>query len=210
MPPKSGRHRPVAPPAEPPRRGRPPHEPTLDTRALVTTLVARGKSVPDIALALGISAPTLRAHYRPELHAARAQKTIPLPEFAEPAPPRPAPEGSGRPPHIPTDDTRDEVAILLAGGMPPWQVAQAIGIAESTLRDHYAEQLDRGRARKRADMIVALHRTGIAGNVSAQKAYLAMDAELDDPPPAGAKPVAPIGKKAAAFAAAETAEAGAQ
>lgn len=185
--------------------GRPAHEPTEQSRETVRALVAQGRSVPDIALALTISAPTLRAHYRRELHEARAQKSIPLPDFDDPAPPRPAPAGSGRLPHVPTDETRERVAILLGAGMPAWQVAQAIGIAESTLRDHYAAELDSGRAAKRAELIVAMHTAGRGGNVAAQKAYLAMDSDLDAPPEPRPDP---LGKKDAANQAALTAGAG--
>lgn len=187
------------------RSGRPAHEPTDDTRDLVRALVARGKTVADIALTLGISAPTLRAHYRADLAAEGLQKRIDLPEFAEPAPPRAAPEGAGRTPHVPTDDLRERVEILVAGGMPAWQVAKAVGVSASTLSDHYADQLDSGRARKNAEVMVAMFKAATeAGNVSAQKAWLAQSTELDDAPPPPEK-AAPLGKKAAAQVAAESA-----
>lgn len=187
-------------------RGRPSHQPTDDTRDLVRTLAGRGRSATDIALALGVSAPTLRAHYRGDLVVAAQQKTIPLPEFAEPLPPRSAPDGAGRPPHVPTEETRERVEILLAGGMPAWQVAKAVGVSESTLRDHYADELDGGRARKNAEVMVAMFRSATdAGNVSAQRAWLSQSAQLDDPPAAADSRPGPIGKKAAAQAAAATA-----
>jgi hypothetical protein len=189
------------------RTGRPPHQPSDETRATVVRLVGEGKNATDIAAAIGISAPTLRAHYRQELHDARAQKRIPLPEFDDPAPPGPGNPGSGRPPHVPTDDTRQRVEILRAAGMPAWQIAQTIGIGESALREHYAAEIEAGRARKRAEMIAAMFEAGRSGNVSAQRAFLALDADLDDPPEPPARE-APIGKKEAAMRAAEHAAQG--
>lgn len=47
--------------------GRPPHQPTAQNRALAETLSACGIPQEDIAKLLGISAPTLREHYREEL-----------------------------------------------------------------------------------------------------------------------------------------------
>lgn len=47
--------------------GRPPHEPTPQTRAMVETFSAFGIPQLDIARVIGISAPTLREHYREEL-----------------------------------------------------------------------------------------------------------------------------------------------
>jgi DNA-binding CsgD family transcriptional regulator len=193
--------------SDPCKPGRPAHEPTDESRTLVATLVGRGKSPAEIAVALGISTPTLRSHYRQELHAARPQKNIPLPEFDAPPPPRAGRARAGRPEHVPTDESRDEVEILLAAGTPAWAVAQALGISESTLREHYGAQLDHGRARKRAAMTVALFRSGMSGNVAAQKAFLALDTPLDPPPPPEDKPEA-LGKKAAADQAARSAGAG--
>lgn len=189
------------------RRGRPAHQPTTDSRDLVMTLVTRGKSVAEIALAVGISEPTLRAHYAAELSAPKPQISFPLPEFAQPAPPRSAPDRAGRPPHIPTAETREKVEILLAAGMPVWQLAQAIGVSEPTLREYYAAELDGGRARRRADVLVAMHKAAVEGNVAAQKAYLSQDQALDNPPPPEPK-AAPLGKKEAAQLAAETAGVG--
>ena len=108
----------------------------------------------------------------------------------------------GRPPHEPTPESRERVQILLGGGMTHDQIAAAIGISAPTLRQHYGEELSTGRAKKRAEMLEAMFRAGIGGNVSAQKAYIAQHSELDDPKPEKDEP---IGKKAAAQAAAREA-----
>jgi hypothetical protein len=47
--------------------GRPPHEPTPQTRAMVETFAAFGIPQDDIARVTGITPPTLREHYREEL-----------------------------------------------------------------------------------------------------------------------------------------------
>jgi hypothetical protein len=53
--------------AEPPRRGRPPHAVTKETRNRVSMLVALGWANPRIAGVLGVTLPTLRKHYFFEL-----------------------------------------------------------------------------------------------------------------------------------------------
>ena len=60
------------PPSKRPR-GRPGHQPTPLLRRFVTTLSAHGVPHTDIGLALGISARTLRQHYRAELDRGAAQ-----------------------------------------------------------------------------------------------------------------------------------------
>ena len=47
--------------------GRPPHEPTPQTRAMVETFSAFGIPQDDIARVIGITPPTLREHYREEI-----------------------------------------------------------------------------------------------------------------------------------------------
>lgn len=182
--------------------GRPPHEPTSETRAAVSAAAAEGLSHREMAKRIGVSPPTLRAHYAAEITAARAEISFALPEFAEPAPPGRAREGAGRPAHEATPELRERVEILVAGGQTAWQIAAALGVSEPTLRLHYAAELDTGRARKTADVLEALYREAKDGNVSAMKAWLGRSTHLDEPPAAEE----PLGKKQAAQAAARTAE----
>ena len=49
------------------RGGRPPHAPTPETRDIVKRLAAQGNARDDIAIALGVTGPTLRKHYWTEL-----------------------------------------------------------------------------------------------------------------------------------------------
>ena len=189
------------------RPGRPAHAPTDETRALVLEMVSTGRNVADMAVALSISQPTLRAHYAVELSAPRPQKTFALPGFDGPKPPRPGMPRAGRPEHVPTDVTRERVEILVASRMPAWQIAAALEISEPTLRLHYERELAGGRARRTAEVLEALFTAAKAGNVSAQKAFLDRTGELEEPPPPEAK-AEPLGKKAAAAVAAVNATAG--
>lgn len=49
------------------RAGRPPHAPTPETRGIVKRLAAQGNARGEIAMAMGITEPTLRKHYYVEL-----------------------------------------------------------------------------------------------------------------------------------------------
>ncbi len=191
------------------RAGRPAHEPSAATRQRVVTLVQAGEKVRDIAQALGLSAPTLRAHYAEELKAPRPQINFP---FAADTPSikRPAMPGAGRPPHVATDETRRRVEILVAGGMNAWQIAAALEVSEPTLRLHYDQELASGRSKRRAEMLEALFKAGVeGGNVSAQKAWLQMAVELDEVPPAmPPERDMPMGKKERQAIAAQTAHEG--
>jgi len=53
--------------------GQPPHEPTDDSRRIVSVMRACGDTTEDIALALGVSRPTLNKHYQAELDAGKQQ-----------------------------------------------------------------------------------------------------------------------------------------
>lgn len=52
---------------QPPRRGRPRHEPTARSRAKVRRMTANGSTQVEIGRALGVSLPTLRLNYPAEL-----------------------------------------------------------------------------------------------------------------------------------------------
>ncbi|KQX35324.1 hypothetical protein ASD04_14885 [Devosia sp. Root436] len=51
-------------------------------------------------------------------------------------------------------------------------VATALGISAPTLRKHFSHELDVGTAKTRAELLLALHQSAMAGNVSAQKKAL--------------------------------------
>lgn len=185
--------------------GRPAHQPTEATRKAVEGMVIDGKPVKEIAAAIGLSAPTLRAHYAAQLGAQRPQISFPFAGSEEGK--RAGRERAGRPEHVPTKETRERVEILVAGGMVQWQIAAALGISEPILRDRYAAELDAGRSRKTAQVIEAQFKAAVeGGNVSAQKAWLARHTPVDDAPPPPKDE--PLGKKQAAQLAAMTASHG--
>lgn len=51
--------------------GHPSHQPTEDTRRTVSVMRACGDTTQDIALAIGVSRPTLNKHYETELDAGK-------------------------------------------------------------------------------------------------------------------------------------------
>jgi len=76
----------------------------------------------------------------------------------------------GRPPHVPTDEKRRIVVVLLAFGRKEEDVAAALGITPPTLRKHYFRELKvraDARARLDAKLLGTLMSEVEKGNVSA-------------------------------------------
>lgn len=111
----------------------------------------------------------------------------------------------GRPAHQPTAATRRKVTNAAAGGMAHEEIAIALGIHRHTLAKYYEHELSSGAMSRRADVLDAMVRTALKGNVAAQKALLAMAPALAAPP---AETEKPLGKKEQANADARTAAAG--
>ncbi len=118
--------------------------------------------------------------------------------------------GRGRPAFAPTKTMRENVAIWRAGGMTNQQIADALDIDYKTLEKHFQHELSVGWSKKRAQMLTALFKAGVTGNVSAQKHYLQISGVTagiekltapEDKKPKGR----PLGKKEQAEAAAQTA-----
>jgi len=169
-------------------RGRPPHEPTAPQRAKVEELARLDADVATIAEAIGVSEPTLRQYYAAELVTGRPQLGFGfVAEDLGEAPARELTRG-GRPPHEPSDQTRNRVEILAAASMFDWQIAAALGITVPTLKLHYDQELLFGASRKKSEMIEAMFDAGKAGKVAAQKAYIAMCQELGDERGGAAQP----------------------
>jgi hypothetical protein len=116
-----------------------------------------------------------------------------------------------RPEFKPTPAQRRKVAIAAGGGMSHEEIAIGLGIARNTLEKHFAAELSTGAYCKRLEVMEAMHRAAIKGNVAAQKAYVTLTPRAAAPPvptpEAGAK-AEPLGKKAQAQADATTAQAG--
>ena len=112
---------------------------------------------------------------------------------------------SGRPAFKPTAAQRRKVTNAAAGGMAHEEIAVALGICRNTLVKHFEKELSTGAMNRRAEILDAMARTALKGNVSAQKAFLAMTPTLAAPPAESEKPV---GKKEQANRDATTAAAG--
>jgi hypothetical protein len=118
----------------------------------------------------------------------------------------------GRPQHVPTQENRNKVSMLLAFGWSNDRIAQALHVTPPTLRKHYLSQLRyRGEMRDRLDASLAmtLWRQVEAGNVSAMREFRALLDHNDlmlfggrrpDPEPKPPK----LGKKERALIAANT------
>lgn len=162
------------------RPGRAAFVPSDDQRATVRRMASDRLVHPVIADEIGISVPTLRKVFVEELKDRVSSGGL-FGDATELIPTRQAPaakqerRGSGgRKPYQPGDRDREKVEVLVASGMPVEDIARAMAITEPTLRKHFAGELDTGALRKRSEMLVALHRTALKGNVAAQKEAIAI------------------------------------
>jgi hypothetical protein len=107
----------------------------------------------------------------------------------------------------PTTAQRDQVMLLKAVGMSEEAIAASLNICRLTLRNHFADELLHGHARKSAENYARLQKAAKAGNVTAMK-FLASRTDLL--PPEAPKPPKeePLGKKEAAEIEAHTAHEG--
>ena len=94
-----------------------------------------------------------------------------------------------RPVFKPSAQARRQVEISAAGGMGQERIAAALGIARNTLAKHFAKELEAGSARREVDIIFAMYKTALKGNVAAQRAFLTRgdiaraSQSFDAPPP---------------------------
>lgn len=133
----------------------------------------------------------------------------------------PIPEGfgkRGRPAHIPTDENRRKVVVLMAFDKNEEQIAAALGITPPTLRKHYFRELRaklEARLRLEGKLLAALMAEVDSGNVSAiDKVFKRLDrhdlARGLSPRPAKAAPPVKKGKKEMAVTNAVTAHEGSE
>jgi hypothetical protein len=109
----------------------------------------------------------------------------------------------GRPPHIPTDQNRNKIRLLLAFGWTNKRIAQALRVTSVTLRKHYfadLRQRDEARPALEAARISMVYKAAATGNVGAMKELgrLIEKDELDRIPrrPQASAPKPPkLGKK---------------
>jgi hypothetical protein len=97
-------------------------------------------------------------------------------------PPAPYRDPRGRKKLKVTNELKEHVAVLRAGGMERDEIADAIGCCEKTLRTYFLPQLNEGRNAKRAEVIAKLYETAIGGSVPAMKAFLALGVKADTIP----------------------------
>jgi hypothetical protein len=82
--------------------------------------------------------------------------------------------GRGRPAHIPTQEYRNKVKLLLAFGWNNERIARALAITLPTLRKHYFSELkfrDEQRDRMSASLAARLWKEVESGSVSAIKEF---------------------------------------
>lgn len=112
---------------------------------------------------------------------------------------------SGRPPFRATAVQRRKVSIAAGAGMSHEEIALGLGIHRHTLEKHFEEELSVGAYSRRLEVLDAMHRTALKGNVAAQKAYVALTPMAAAPPVPAEKPK---GKKEQAQEAAQEAQTG--
>lgn len=90
----------------------------------------------------------------------------------------------GRPQHVPTQENRNKVMLLLAQGWTDARISGALGITNPTLKRHYFRELktrDVARDRVEAIGLLTLWNLGREGNVAAMKEYFRRhDASIGD------------------------------
>ena len=110
----------------------------------------------------------------------------------------------GRPEFVVTDEDRQKVRVLKAGGMSNEALAEAMNISEPTLRKYFSLDLEVGAAKVTAEMLMARYKAGIGCNVTAQNKWLDATGAIPPKPRQAVKPPK-LGKKEIATAEAETA-----
>ena len=124
-------------------------------------------------------------------------------------PMRPYRDPRGRKRFKSTNELREHIAVCAAAGMEHKEIADAIGCCDKTLRNRFFSELTQGKSVKRAEAIAKLWELGMAGNVPALKAFLALADKASVIPPA-ARPAREakaekLGKKEQAVVEAQTA-----
>lgn len=101
---------------------------------------------------------------------------------------------TGRPEFKPNKAQRRDVEVWAAGGMSEVAIARVLNISRTTLRKHFGDELTVGGGKRKAEVLRAMFKAAKAGNVTAQKAFLARTDEK--PAPQSPQPrTRPLGKK---------------
>ena len=94
----------------------------------------------------------------------------------------------GRPAFKPTPAQRRKVSVAAGAGMSHEEIALGLGIARNTLEKHFEQELSVGAYSRRLEVLDAMHRTAVKGNVAAQKAYVSLTPAVAAPPVPAEKP----------------------
>lgn len=78
----------------------------------------------------------------------------------------------GRPPHERKEVDVSRIERMVAYGIPQEQIAAIMGMSAPTLRKHYADALENGKAKVVTEVAESLYETAVAGDVQAQKFFL--------------------------------------
>lgn len=77
-----------------------------------------------------------------------------------------------RPRYQPAARDIQYVELAAGAGIGSRTIARELGISRGTLLTHLSEPLTRGAARRRLEVVQAVHAAAIRGKVSAMRAYL--------------------------------------
>ncbi len=108
---------------------------------------------------------------------------------------------SGRPVHVPTDETRNLVESLSGFGIPQDEIARLVGIDPKTLRFHYADQIKLGSIKATAKVAQNLFTMACKPpreGLSAANLWLKVRAGWSEYAPPRPKAEEPLGKKESA------------
>ena len=78
----------------------------------------------------------------------------------------------GRPPHLPSADTRNKVFMLSSVGTRHEDIATVLSISTDTLTKYYKEELDKGRIEANASVAETLFKQAKEGNTTAMIFWL--------------------------------------
>jgi len=81
-------------------------------------------------------------------------------------------QGRGRPPHLPSADTRNKVYTLSTVGTRHEDIASVLNISHDTLVKYYKEELDKGRIEANASVAETLFKQAKEGNTTAMIFWL--------------------------------------
>lgn len=173
--------------------GRPSFKPTDDQRALVEGYVKSKISIEEMARRMDLAPKTFRKHFAAELGLVSAETVNTALESAKP-------RLIG---FRPTDEQR-EMALVLAGAqLSHAEIARKLGITEDVLKEHFADELENGPVKCKADILSSMYHAGRGGNVAAAKVFLIFNGQEAPGPEQQPAAAGLIGKKEAAKIAAQ-------